>query len=295
MTAVSRSCPERVTCTSRTGVGAGVGVGAGAGAALAALMLLVAAACGSQPAGSPQNVTSGAGPSVAIAPDQPLGRIGIAPLRARDAGDWLPAGVQAVLVPLPAEGLTAGATLSAIDTAGRTARVTAGAPTRVPYGCDGNQLDALPFTGADLAPGPVWLLPPGALATWSPRAVAIASPGAATEVRRRYTVGPLSLELERTDRTHGTLAIVRDGRALHRVAIERGEMEGAPSTPLDFRSSGVAIPEPVGAWSLADAGPFLLVLLVPSYEGMNVKPLLVEDAGARELPELAIYLYRCAF
>ncbi|HWO25448.1 MAG TPA: hypothetical protein VNO30_42205 [Kofleriaceae bacterium] len=257
--------------------------------------VVVVAACGSQPAGPPQNVTSGAGAYVAVAPDQPLGRIGIAPLRAPDAGDWLPAGAQAVLVPLPAEGLAPGAALSAIDSAGRTARVTAGAPAKVPYGCDGNQLDVLPFTGGELAPGPVWLLPPGAPAAWSPRALAIASPGAATEAQRRYTVGPLSLELARTDRARGTLAIVRGGRALHQIAIERGEMEGAEPTPLDIRSSGVAIPEPVGAWSLAEEGPFLLILRVPSYEGVNVTAILVEDAGARELPELAIYLYRCAF
>lgn len=261
----------------------------------AELLLLVAAACSSQPAGAPQNVSNAAIPRVAIAPDQALGWIGIAPLPARDAGDWIPAGTQAVLVPAPAEALTAGTTLSAIDTSGSVTRVTAGAPTKVPYGCDNNQLDVVAFTGGKSAPGPVWLLPPSTPASWSPRSLAIVSPVAATELRRRDTVGPLTLELERTDGTHGTLKIVRDGRALHTVAISRGTMEGADASPLDLRHPGVAIPEPVAAWSFADGGPILLVLLVPSYEGLHLKPLLVEDAGARELPAMATYLYRCAF
>ncbi len=265
----------------------------------AALLLLAAAACSSQPAPGPQNVpqnvASAAGPRVTIAPDQPLGWIGFAPRPARDPSDWIPAGSGAVLVPLPADGLATGTTLSAIDTADRITRVTAGAPAKVPYGCDDNQLDVLAFTGAPSAPGAVWLLPPAAPPSWSPRSLAIASPVTATEDRRRDTVGPLSLELARTDRTRGTLAIVRDGRTLHTLAISRGEMEGADAGPLDLRSPGVGIPAPVAAWSLAETGPILLVLLVPSYEGLHLKPLLVEADRARELPAMASYLYRCAF
>ncbi len=268
----------------------------------AALLLIVAAACSSQPApvpqNAPQNVANAASPRVTIAPDQALGWIGIAPRPARDAGDWIPAGAQAVIVPTPADGLVAGATLSAIDVTGRVRRVTAGAPAKVPYGCDDHQLDVLGFTGEPAAPGPVWLLPPGAPASWRPGALPITSPVAATEARRRDTVGPLSLVLERTDRpdpTHGTLTIVRDGRTLHTAAISRGEMEGAAAAPLDLRHPGIAIPTPVAAWSFADGGPILLVLLVPSYEGLHLKPILVEHDGARELPAMTSYLYTCAF
>ncbi len=266
---------------------------AGMGRVCAALVL--AAACSSRPAEPPQNVASTAGPRVTIAPDQAIGWIGLAPERAPEPGDWIPAGTQAVLVPMPAEGLAGGVTVPAIDTAGRVARVTAGAPSKVPYGCDDNQLDVLPFTGGRLAPGAVWLLPPEAPATWSPRQLAIASPASATEERRRDTVGPLALELERVERTRGTLKIVREGRTLHSLAIERGEMAGADDTPLDLRQPGIAIPVPVAAWSFADRGPILLVLLVPSYEGVHVKPYLVEDERARELGDMGMYLYRCAF
>jgi hypothetical protein len=257
--------------------------------------LLLATACASQPAGPPQNVASAASPHVTIASDQALGWIGIAPRPVREPGDWIPAGAQAVLVPMPADGLDVGATLSAIDTTGSVTRVTAGAPTKVPYGCEHQQLDVLPFDGDKSAPGPVWLLPPTAPAIWSPRSLAIMSPVAATEVRRRDTVGPLSLELERSDATHGTLTIARDGRVLHTAAISRGAMAGAPPDPLDFQHPGVAIPMPAAAWSFVDGGPILVVLQVPSYEGLHLTPILVESDGARELPAMATYLYRCAF
>lgn len=234
-------------------------------------------------------------PPLTVAADQSLGWIGIAPRPARDAGSWIPAGDQAVLAVMPAEGLAAGATLSAIDTTGRTAKVTAGSPAQVPYGCDNQQIEVLPFTGARSTPGPVWLLPPAAPATWDPRTLNIVSPVTATEVHRRDAVGPLVLELQRTDATQGTLKIERDGRTLHIVAITRGQMEGAEPRPLDFRQPGVAIPTPVAAWSLAKDGPILLVLLVPGYEGSSLQSILVQEPGARELPGMAVYLYHCAF
>jgi hypothetical protein len=235
---------------------------------------LCLAACSSQSA-PPHNVASGS--SSQVAQDQPLGWIGIAPRPSGDPADWIPAGTQSVLVPMPADGLAAGATLSAIDTRGRVTRVTATAATKVPYGCDNHQLDVLAFTGDKSAPGAVWLLPPTAPALWHPSALAIVSPVAATATRRRDTIGPLALELVRGDATHGTLTIARDGRVLHSAA-----------------NAGVAIPQPVAAWSVVDGGPILLVLQVPSYEGVHLTPILVEADHARELPAMAAYLYQCA-
>jgi hypothetical protein len=261
----------------------------------AGLLVLVVAACGPQPAGVVQNVASPANSHLTIAPDQALGWLGIAPLPARDLGRWIPAGPQAVIVPLPADGLASGVTLSAIGVTGGVAHVTAGAPTKVPYGCENQQIDVLAFTGDRFAPGPVWLLPPSVPASWHPAPLAIVSPASATETQRRDTVGPLSLELARTDDLHGTLTIVRDGRALHKVAIERGQMDGADLSPLDFREGGVGIPVPVAAWSFADGGPILLVLHVPSYEGLELTPILIDDQGGRELSKMAHYLYQCAF
>jgi hypothetical protein len=123
------------------------------------------------------------------------------------------------------------------------------------------------------------------------------SPIAATAARRRDTVGPLELTLEtdRGDATRGTLAIARDARVLHTSEISRGPMDGAPPDPLDLEHPGVGIPAPVAAWSFGEGGPILLVLQVPSYEGVRLTPIVVEPEGARELPAMALYLYRCAF
>lgn len=261
-----------------------------------ASLLVIAAACSSRPPAASQNIAEPARPRVTIAPDQALGWIGVAPLPARNDQRWIPAGPQAVLVVMPAEGIAAGATLLAIDTAGRSARVTAAGPAKVPYGCEDHQLDVLAFTGPRLAPGPVWLLPPAAPPPWAPKPLAIASPATpATEAGRRDSVGPLALELARTDDTHGTLEITRDGRVLHTHAFERGAMESADPSPLDFREGGVAIPVPVAAWSIAEGGPILLVLHVPSFEGSSLLPILVQEGGSREVPEMGAYLYQCAY
>ncbi len=200
-----------------------------------------------------------------------------------------------MIVPLPAQGLAAGATLSAIDTTGRVTRVTAGAPSKLPYGCDQHQLDVIAFAGDRSAPGPVWLLPPGAPASWQPRPLGIGAPVAVSEASRRDSVGPLVLELTRSDATHGTIAIVRSGQTIYTAPIAREAMEGAPAEPLDFRHPGVAIPVPAAAWSLSASGPILLVLRMASYEGTHLTPLLVEADRAHELTAMAAYLYSCAF
>lgn len=265
--------------------------------ALLAAACAAGAACGPQPGSTeaPRNTAGSSSPRLSIAPDQPLGWIGIAPRAARGT-DWIPASNHAVLLPTPAEGAPSGA-LTAIDTAGKVARVTAAGPVQVLYGCDNTSIDALAFAGAPLAPGAVWLLPPGAPPTWNPRALPIAVAVSGAEARRRDTVGPLALELERTGPTRGTLAIQRGGRSLHTLPFERADMEGADPAPLDLRGGGVAIPAPVAAWALAEGevAPILLVLLSLSYEGSYLQAILVEDAGARVLPALETYLYRCAF
>ncbi len=262
-----------------------------------ASLLLLAAACGSQPPAVAQNVAEPAPSSVAISPDQPLGRIGIAPLATRDAGSWIPGGA-------------AGRARRDARRGHHRRRRADGdrhrRPVRARHGGRAREgalrlrwpgsSSVLAFTGPRLQPGPVWLLPPAPPATWAPKPLTIASPaGPATEARRRDTVGPLALELARTDATHGTLTISRAGRVLHTAAFERGAMEGADPSPLDLRGPGIAIPVPVAAWAVAEDGPILLVLLVSSYEGASLRPILVQDGGTRELPDLASYLYQCAF
>jgi len=267
---------------------------AGRGRAWIALCAAWLAAACAGPASAPLH-NAARNPEETIAPDQPLGWIGIAPRATPDPGDWMPAGPQAVIVPLPAEGIAAGASLSAIDTAGRVTRVTAGAPSKLPYGCDQHQLDVVALAGDRSAPGPVWLLPPAAPASWQPRPLAIDAPVVVAEANRRDTVGPLVLDLTRSDAAHGTFAIARGGRTIYTAPIAREAMEGAPVDPLDFRHPGIAIPVPAAAWSLSARGPILLVLRVASYEGTHLTPILVEADRARELTAMAAYLYSCAF
>ena len=253
------------------------------------------AACAGPASAPPHTAARDPGAPIALAPDQPLGWIGVAPRATPDPGDWLPAGPQAVIVPLPVDGLAAGAALSAIDTAGRVTRVIAGPPSKLPYGCDQHQLDVIALAGQRSAPGPVWLLPPAAPASWQPRPLAIGAPVAVGEALRRDAIGPLVVELTRRDASHATLAIARGGRTIYTAPIAREAMEGAPADPLDFRRPGVAIPVPAAAWSLGAGGPILLVLRVASYEGTHLTPILVEADRARELTAMATYLYSCAF
>ena len=232
--------------------------------------------------------------SVAAAPDQPLGWIGVAPHPANDATlDWLPNGEQSVIVPMPAEGPAAGAALSAIDGAGRTVRVTAAPPTKIAYGCDNGQLDVLPFTGDKLAPGAVWLLPPGAPAWWQPRALPVGTVSV-SETQRLDTAGPLSFELRRSDASHGSFAIVRDGRVIHRAAIVHEGFEGEPPEPINFEHPNASVPVPAGAWSITDGGAIFLILRWQSNEGFHLTPFLIEGGHAREITALDTYLYHCA-
>jgi hypothetical protein len=255
----------------------------------------LAAACAGPASAPPHNAARDTGEPTAIAPGHPLGWIGIAPRTTPEPGDWLPAGPQAVIVPLPTEGLATGALLSAIDAAGHVLHVTAGAPSKLPYGCDQHQLDVVALAGGRATPGPVWLLPPEVPASWQPRALEIGAPVAVGEASRRDAVGPLVLQLTRSDATHGTLAIARGGRTIYTAPIAREPMEGAPAEPLDFRHPGVAIPVPAAAWSLGAGGAILLALRVASYEGTHLTPILVEADRARELTAMAVYLYSCAF
>ncbi|HET9626907.1 MAG TPA: hypothetical protein VFP84_36360 [Kofleriaceae bacterium] len=246
------------------------------------------AACGGSstpPHGSP----------VTLAADQALGWLGVAPRSSPAPGDWLPAGPSSVVVAMPASGLTAGTALSGVDTAGHVARLTAGAPSKLAYGCDQNRLDVVALSGARLVPGPVWLLPANAPATWRPAPVAIAPLGTASQAHRRTAIGPLALDLRRIDATHGTLAITRPGHTMFTQPFERAAIDGAPGDPLDLRGDGVAIPVPIAAWSLGADGPILIVLRVASYEGTHLTPILVEAERAREVTAMASYLYSCAF
>ncbi len=242
------------------------------------------------PRGPSNSGHTAAGP---IKATEPLGWLGLAPSPAPDDASpgFLPTDAQHPLVAV--DGTRLARSLLAIDTRGTIARFTAGAGTKIRHGCDGHELDVTPFIGPRLAPGVVWLLPPGMPASWHPTPLAIVA-RSTTPARRDYAIGPLVIELARTAKLRGSLVISRAGTRIHAAPIERQLMDGADDAPIDLAEGGPAIPEPVAAWSIT-GDAILVVLHEPSYEGDSLRAVLVETSSARALDDMQLYLYRCAF
>jgi len=256
------------------------------------IMLAVLACSASR---EPLTNTAATGPALRIGPREPLGWLGLA--TAAKEGDRLPrhAPISAAhsLVSV-AERDTLPASVDAIATTGGIEHFTTGPHGEVPYGCDGNALEVTTFTGPRLTAGAVWLLPPTRPPSWQPAALPILSRTSAA-AQRTYAIGPLTLELARTADRRGTLTLRRDGKTIHTAPFERHLMEGAGPSPIDLAEGGPGIPEPIAAWEIAAAGPILLVLTQPGYEGTTLRPLLVEQTSARAIEAMEMYLYSCAF
>ncbi len=248
-------------------------------AALPLVLSLVA--CSSSPHGDPPAPHNTASPSTgfALAPSDPLGALAF-------VADSAPA----YAAVSPTADVPARTSVSAIAN-GSVITLVAAPRLKIAYGCDGNALEVTPFNGPRLPPGLVWILPPNP--RFTPAALPITA--ARTATAAHFTLGPLVVDLARRDAAHGTLVITRDGRTIHTAPFERGEMAGAPVTPLDLTADVPGVPHPVAAWSLTPTGPFLLVLEEPGFEGTTFAPLLVDATGARPVDALTLYLYRCAF
>ena len=257
------------------------------------LALVTAAACGQSaaPVVPPGNVAT-PGAIVKIARDEPLGWLGLGLTRARDNGSWLPAAAQFGAMTLTDDPLPL--KVSVIGVSGSLQILTVAESVAIKYGCDENTLGVHPLAGPRLPPGPAWVLPPGAPPSWTPAAVAVHSTHA-DPTRHSYTAGSLAFELTRKTDVRGRLQIFHDGRQLHDASFERPEMDGADTAPIDLGEGGPGIPQPIAVWSIAPAGPFLVVMLHPGYEGVTLEPILVEDSGTRVLEEMSMYLYSCAF
>lgn len=257
-----------------------------------ALVLLVAACSGAPTPAPPapaNTAPAAAAAPLVLPPTASLGSLALAPAApGSTADDWLPVATAAVVA--PGASVPAGTSVTAIGR-GAPVRLTAGAATKIGYGCDGNQLDVLPFTGAHVDPGVVWLLP--AAATWTPTALAITA--SRSSAAATYTIGPIVVALARTKPMEGTLLISRGDTNVLATHFTKSQMDGAPNTPADLAADDPGVPRPVAAWELAPRGPILLVLLQPGYEGVTLQPVLVEAAGTRDLADMTLYLYRCAF
>ncbi|MGN6111078.1 MAG: hypothetical protein ACTHU0_38630 [Kofleriaceae bacterium] len=270
-------------------------------AVVVVVVVPVAAACSapeasrSAPAPSPSasRQATPPPPAVAVRPDEPLGVLALAP-RGDGPPSWLPHGDAAAVVPSGEHALAAGVARQVIDHSGRIATVATGAPESLPYGCEDNQLGVVPFRGASLAPGAVWILPDPPPRTWHPVALQIAARGG-TSVRRAFEIGPIRLVLARSgDPQRGTLTFSRGDRVLATEAIERAGMAG-DDAPLDLTREGPGVPAPVAAWTIGEGGPIVVALVTPGYEGIQLSGWMIERDHAREVPELGSYWYQCAF
>lgn len=255
-------------------------------------LAVVTVACGASRDPMPSNASGGS--AVRVGPNQSLGWLALATQPAEDTVESFgPRNSEHPLVATVARGELP-ASVSAIGPSGTLQTFRTGAATKIPYGCDGNQLEVTAFAGPRLPPGPAWILPVSRPANWQPIALAIKT-ATSSPAQRSYALGPLAIDLVRTADLKGTLAITRDGRAVHTMPFERHPMEGAEPGPIDLDEGGPGIPEPIAAWALADNGPILLVLTQPGYEGMTLRPHLVEETSARAVEPMEMYLYSCAF
>jgi hypothetical protein len=262
-------------------------------------LLALLAACGGESSPGPAPIRNTAVPVVATAlpADAALGELGIAPTAKRDEGSWLPAGPAPFLVEEALrEGKGPPPSWIATDTGGTDARVTYGKTMQIQYGCDNNMMTVSALDGdtAKLRPGLLWLRPVDS-AIRAPKPVPIANLGKVTAARRDFAIGPLALELVRTEAKLGVANVLWSGKLVHQMKIERHDMQGADNAvPMDFVEGGVGVPVPEVAWSIGDAA-VLLVFRVESYEGLSFKALVVNAETGRSVDPMTMYLYRCAF
>jgi hypothetical protein len=253
-------------------------------------LLALSAACTRTPPPKPVGNVATTAPPLAIDADTPLGWLALGTVRAPD-GSWIPVSAQVGAITLTDDPLPPRVTV--IPSSGPAELLTVGEAFPLHYGCDNNELGVRPLAGPRIAPGPAWILPPDV--AWRPTSLAL-SRTHADPTRRAHAAGRLVFELTRTDSSHASLAITRDGTPVLTSVFARAEMDGANNTgPVDLTEQAPGMPEPIAAWSFSPSGPELVVLLVPGYEGVNLTTYLVEQQSARAIEGMEQYLYQCAF
>lgn len=252
------------------------------------LPLVAAAACGAH------------APSTAPRAGAMPGWLAIAPALHDDDAlpSWIPVDRATVVVPATDPPVSFGARLLAVPLEGAALEVRHAGRATIAYGCDGGALEVDRFDGdRRLPPGPVWLLPAPAPAGWAPAGVPVAAASVTVE-RRAWTAGRLSVSLERRDPTHADLLVNDGARRLFVEHAGKHYMEGADPGPIDLSlPRQIGMPVPAAAFSVAPAGPTLLVLSTSGYEGSRLHAVLVDDAGGAALPDptFDVGLYFCAF
>ncbi|MEZ4365126.1 MAG: hypothetical protein R2939_02420 [Kofleriaceae bacterium] len=235
-------------------------------------------------------------PSLVVEPSQVRGALAYAPAPVDgERDDLMPTSADPTIVEDTATTSLRGPVL-ALPSRGAAVEVTAGAPRTIRHGCDGNTLEVTPWAGAGaVAPGLVWLAPQPWPAGWAPAAVEIeAEP--ATQAAHRYRAGRLGVEVTALGPREGELRLRFDDVERMVAPLSQDAMDGAELPPLDLRPPrDVGEPAPIAAWSLAPAGPVVVVMYTEGFEGFVLDSYLVDERGATRLEQLGGGLYYCAF
>lgn len=228
-------------------------------------------------------------PALAVAPDDVVGWIGVAPA-------FLPVETGAVaVIPWDVAKLEPGVAVVAVPIAGSPVPARSAKVETFQFGCDNGSIELLTFEGTALASGPVWLVPSPLPAGWAPAAIALRTLEAATE-RAVWEAGPLTVSLARVDAAHATLTIAAGDRTLHHETLEKPAIDGGDGAPIDLTEPGEpGVSTPVAVFAVSPDGPVLLVLSTSGYEGFSLSTLLVDGDGARPVERLGFYVYQCAF
>jgi hypothetical protein len=260
-------------------------------------LLATLAACASPPAPTPPPGNTRA-PSPSHVPAD-LGSLAIvtAPARSDAVPGYVPISTTHPLVD-PARRMPPNTPVHAIDARGAAGTFTSGEPTKIPFGCDGNQLGVTPLAGrAPLAPGIAWIQFDVAA---RPKALAL-SVARKTADTALYVLGDLRIRVERDAQRldRGILRVLASDQEVGASGFARTLMDGAdPSmATLDLAEGGPGIPTPLGGWSIDGSGhlPYLLAIERPGWEGTTIEAWLVERGSLKQIEAMSVYLYQCAF
>ncbi|MFN0248338.1 MAG: hypothetical protein ACKV2T_15715 [Kofleriaceae bacterium] len=240
----------------------------------------------------PQNVE----PPPAIPAD--LGSLVVvtSPARSDELPGFVPVSTTFPLVD-PARRMPPNTTMHVVDARGARGTFTSVEPTKIPYGCDGNQLGVTPLAGTSkLSPGIAWALHDGRFRPTARAPIVVALDSQATYRFDRLTI-LVARDAQKQDR--GLVRFVIDDREVAAVGFVRTLMDGAdPSMAIiDLREGGPAVPVALAAWSIDGSGgaPFLVAFERPGWEGTSLEAWLVEAHSAKQIEPMTAYLYRCAF
>lgn len=263
------------------------------------LVAVLVAACGTPAPAPPSATATATGPTsrvtttARVTATDPLGSLALVTSIDEPTAPFIPRSRTRQVVD-PSRKIAPQASVRIVSATRGDGVFTAGSPEKLPFGCDGNQLDVTPLVGPDLAPGLAWILP--ANVTWRPLPLTVAA-GKASPTARSYRAGPLHFDLQRVAAARGTTTITLGSTVVAERPFERQLMDGADASlaTIDLVDGGPGVPVPVAAWAIDRDGPYLVVVSTPSWEGLGLEALLVDATSATPIEAMSIYLYQCAF